>query len=152
MKEVNTIYPASKGQIEFLLVDVEECCQIPIFSSLVAAGFPSPADDYLEGTIDLNTYFIQNPSSTYIVRIKGDSMIKAHIQDGDMLVVDKSIKPVPGHIVVALLNGEFVVKRLHKEGTKNFLKAENDKYPLIEITPECDFRVWGVGIHVMRKI
>jgi len=152
MKEVNTFYRAGQGEIELLLVDVEEICQIPIFSSLVAAGFPSPADDYLEGTIDLNAYFIQNPSSTYIVRIKGDSMIKIHIQDGDMLVVDKSIKPVPGHVVVALLNGEFTVKRLHQEAGKNYLKAENDKYPLIPITPECDFRVWGVGIHVLRKI
>jgi DNA polymerase V len=116
----------------------------PLFSSGVSAGFPSPAEDYIEQRLDLNELLIQNPSATFFVRINGDSMIGAGINHDDILIVDRSLKPVSGKIVIAIINGEFTVKRLLKDGDSCKLLAENPDYPPIEITEDSSCEIWGV--------
>jgi DNA polymerase V len=125
----------------------------PLFQQPVSAGFPSPAEDYLEGKLDLNRHLVANPAATFYVRVSGSSMIGVGIFSGDLLVVDRSLEPVPGQIVIAVLNGELTVKRLHMEGDRLFLKAENDSYAPIEVTESQDLCIWGVvtsAIHQFR--
>ena len=124
--------------------------RIPFFDVSVPAGFPSPAGDYEELELNLNDYLIRNPEATFFIRVMGDSMIDAGIYEGDLLVVDRAENPKPGDIVLAIVFGEFSVKRLIKEGDRFFLKAENPKYPLLEITTEMKFEVWGVIIHAIH--
>lgn len=118
--------------------------QILYINASVPAGFPSPATDYLEERIDLNKVLIKNALSTFIVESTGNSMINAFIPPKAKLIVDKSITPKNGDIIVAVLNGEFTVKYLKKNDLKCWLVAANPKYLNIEITPEMDFCVWGV--------
>jgi DNA polymerase V len=125
--------------------------ELPIFSSFVQAGFPSPADDYLEGTIDLNRFLITNPAATFMIRVQGESMTGAGIFSGDVLVVDKSRDPKNGDVIVAVLNGEFTIKRLVKEGEIYFLKPENPNYENIILNSELDFRIWGVVTYVLHN-
>ena len=124
---------------------------IPVASAHVQAGFPSPADDFIEKQLDLNEMMIQHPAATFFVRVEGESMIDAGIQSGDILVVDRSLEPVNGKIVVAIINGEFTVKRLGRKGEKIFLYAENAKYPDICVEPGSDFEVWGIVSFVIHK-
>jgi len=125
--------------------------EFPLYLSSVQAGFPSAADDYLDRKIDLNEHLIKHPAATFFVKVKGDSMIGAGIYSGNMLIVDRSEDPKNNSIVVAILNGEFTVKRLHKKEGKIFLIAENPNYKLIEIAPNMDFEVWGVVLHAIRS-
>jgi len=127
-------------------------CSIPLYLSTIRAGFPSPADDYLEKYLDLNEHLIKHPSATFFIRVKGDSMINAGIFSGDILIVDRSIRTYINRVVVAILNGEFTVKRLCKMNHKIVLAAENIDYSPIEITDESDFEVWGVVIHVIHRV
>ncbi len=117
---------------------------LPLVSAEVCAGFPSPADDHLEGEFDLNELLITNSPATFLVRVSGESMKEADICHGDLLIVDKSIEAHAGHIVVACLDGEFTVKRLCKEGGKVWLQPANEQFPRLPITRERDFQVWGV--------
>ncbi|HBR15527.1 MAG TPA: peptidase S24 [Candidatus Omnitrophica bacterium] len=126
--------------------------QLPLFLSRVRAGFPSPADDYLDKKLDLNEHLIQHPAATFFVKVKGDSMINAGIQSGDILIVDRSLEPRDKRIVVAILNGEFTVKRIQKKNNKLYLVPENDAFPPMEITPAMDFEIWGVVIHVIHSV
>jgi DNA polymerase V len=125
--------------------------KIPLFQSLVSAGFPSPAEDYEDLELNLEKYIVKNPSATFYVRVKGDSMQDARIYDGDILVVDKAETPRNGDVIVALLNGDFTVKRLVKKNNTFFLMPENPAYPPIEITEFCEFRVWGVVTYTLHK-
>ena len=115
------------------------------------AGFPSAADDYLDRNIDLNEHLIKHPAATFFVKVKGDSMIGAGIYSGDMLIVDRSQESKNNSVVVAILNGEFTVKRLRKQEGKIFLIAENPNYKPIEIIPGMDFEVWGVVLHAIHS-
>lgn len=117
----------------------------------VQAGFPSPADEYLEGALDLNQLMIRHPAATFFVRVQGDSMEGAAIFSGDILVVDRAVEPSDGKIVVAVVRGEFTVKRLLKKKDHLFLVAENKHYPPLKITSEMDFQVWGVVTWVIHK-
>lgn len=126
--------------------------QIPVFSSKVQAGFPSPADDYIEGYLDLNSRFIKHPSSTFILQVIGDSMIDAGIFPGDWLLVDKSIEPTDGRIVIAAVSGELTVKRLFKKGEKIQLLPANPKFFPIDITEESELLIWGVVTSVLREL
>jgi DNA polymerase V len=125
--------------------------EFPLYLSSVQAGFPSAADDYLDRKIDLNEHLIKHPAASFFVKVKGDSMIGAGIYSGDMLIVDRSEDPKNNSIVVAILNGEFTVKRLQKTENKIFLIAENPNYKSIEITQGMDFEVWGVVLHTIRS-
>ena len=122
---------------------------ISAFRNKVNAGFPSPANDYLEERIDLNKELIRHPLSTFIIDCQGDSMIDAFIAPKSKLVVDRSEKPRNGDIVLAILNGEFTVKYFKKNDFKCWLQPANKKYRDIEITPEMELQVWGVVIWIL---
>jgi DNA polymerase V len=117
-----------------------------------SAGFPSPAEDYLDARLDLSAHLIRNPASTYFVRVQGDSMRGAGIATGDLLVVDRSVTPRPGHVVVAAVDGGLTVKRLTRQGRTLALVAENPDYPPIPLNGERAVDIWGVAIHVIRKL
>lgn len=117
----------------------------------MVAGFPSPADDYIEARLNLNDRLIRHPETTFILRVEGDSMKNAGILDGDLLLVDKSIKPVSGKIVIAAIDGELTVKRLSITPTANWLLPENDDYPAIEIKEETEITIWGVVTSTIRE-
>jgi len=115
----------------------------PLLAWPVKAGFPSPADDYLEGRIDLNQHLIKHPAATFFVRVSGDSMTGAGIHDGDLLIVDRAAEVTSGCIVVARVHDEFTLKRIRKDGRRVFLVPENPQYPPIEVTEGSDFEIWG---------
>ena len=122
---------------------------IPYVQNKVKAGFPSPANDYLEERIDLNREMIKHPLSTFIIDCEGDSMINAFIPPKCRLLVDRSVKPKNGDIVLAILNGDFTVKYFKKNDLKCWLIPANKKYRDIEITQEMDMQVWGVVIQIL---
>lgn len=132
----------------------ENKVEIPLFLESVSAGFPSPADDYIEGKLDLNSYLIKNPSSTFFVRVTGDSMIEAGIYSGDILIVDRSLEPKHGNIIIAVLDSELTVKRLSIDvkDSKISLLPENSNYEAILITNEMQFEVWGVVTNVIHGL
>jgi DNA polymerase V len=121
------------------------------FQQPVSAGFPSPAEDHIDGKLDLNQHLIKNPAATFFVRVSGDSMTGAGIHNGDLLIVDRSIEPTPGRVVIAVLNGEHTVKRLHREGDRLLLLAENANYPPIEVTELEELHIWGVVTCVLHQ-
>jgi len=125
---------------------------LPIFLGRLPAGFPSPADDYLEGKLDLNRHLIKHPAATFFVRVTGDSMIGAGIHSGDLLVVDRSLEPADKHVVVAVLDGELTVKRLFKQNGVLRLLPENLNYQPIEITAQQTIEIWGVVTSVIHAL
>jgi DNA polymerase V len=125
---------------------------VPLFNDKVAAGFPSPADDYIEKTLDLNDLLVQKPAATFFVRAEGESMLGAGIHPNDILVVDRSIEAVPGKIVICALNGELTVKRLKSMADKIILGAENPAYPDIIIQEAIDVVIWGVVTSVIHAL
>ena len=125
--------------------------RIPLLKDSVSAGFPSPADDYTEENIDLNEHLISNPFSTFFLRVKGDSMINAGIKDKDLIIVDKSLTARPGNIVIAMIDGEFTIKRLSIKNDELYLKAENHNYPNFSFKNHIDIQIWGVVIYSIHS-
>ncbi|MDR3154954.1 MAG: translesion error-prone DNA polymerase V autoproteolytic subunit [Deltaproteobacteria bacterium] len=125
---------------------------LPLFFVPVSAGFPSPAEDYVQEQLDLHKLVVKNPPATFFLRVKGDSMRDAGIRDGDLLVVDRSRSPVSGKIVVAAWEGELVVKRLRVKGKRVYLVPENPEYPEFDITDSEDAAIWGVVTYVVHKV
>ncbi|OGN60644.1 MAG: peptidase S24 [Chlamydiae bacterium RIFCSPHIGHO2_12_FULL_27_8] len=125
--------------------------KLPIYLNTISAGFPSPADDFVEKKIDLNEELVKNPAATFFVKVDGDSMIDANIFKDDILIVDRSIEVKNNKIVLAVINGEFTVKRLKIFKDKILLKPENPKYNDIEITKEMDFEIWGTISFIIHK-
>src|SRR3569623_80172 len=123
----------------------------PLFTSVVTAGFPSPAGDHLDRDLDLHELLVAHPAATYYVRLSGDSMEQAGLHDGDILVVDRSIEPTHGKIVIAVIDGELTCKRLFKQADRVELHPENPAYPVIEIRPEREFLIWGVVTGSVRQ-
>ena len=121
------------------------------FVGEVKAGFPSPANDFLDLSIDLNEHLIRNKSSTFYARVDGDSMTNVGIADGDLLIIDKSIKPQNGKIAVCKIDGEFTVKRIKIEKDCCYLIAENKNFKPIKVTSENEFMVWGIVIHCIKS-
>ena len=117
---------------------------IPLYTCPVSAGFPSPAEEYLEGKLDLNKHLVPHPLSTFFVRVSGHSMIGAGIHEGDLLIVDRSLEPRDGKVVIAVINGELLVKRLKFKDKQPYLFAEHPDYPPVAITEEMEFQIWGV--------
>ena len=124
--------------------------KLPVFLTRVPAGFPTPNEGEVEEKIDLNEHLIEHPAATFFVRVEGRSMEDAGIFEGDLLIVDRARQPNDGDIVLAVLNGEFTVKRLKKDG-RVWLVAENAQFDPIEVTHECEFEVWGVVTYAVRK-
>ena len=141
---------SNKG-LTFFSAETGEKIQIPFFTQKVQAGFPSPAEDHVDQKLDLNELIIQNKASTFFVRVEGSSMENARIFQDDILVVDRSLTASSGQIIVAILEGEFTVKRiLFKEGL-HFLLPENPDFPLIKVDDYPDFSIWGVVTYVIHS-
>lgn len=130
----------------------ETPCACPLFMVPVTAGFPSPADDYVEGRLDLNAHLVKHPAATFFVRVAGDSMIGAGIHPGDILVVDRSLEAVDKRVVIAVVNGELTVKRLRMTQGRITLAAENPAYAPMEIRPDMEFEIWGVVTTVIHAL
>lgn len=125
---------------------------LPLDGMKVSAGFPSPAGDYEDKRLDINTYLVRNPVSTFFFPVQGDSMEGAEIFDGDILVVDKSVRARHGHIVIAFVNGERLVKRLFRRVGRVALVAENPSYPPLEIQEGMEMAVWGVVVGKFKRL
>lgn len=125
---------------------------LPVFLGRLPAGFPSPADDYIEGKLDLNRHLIKRPAATFFAKVSGDSMIEAGMHTGDLLVVDRSLEPADGNVIVASLDGEMVVKRLSTKGQVVRLLPENKNYQPIEVQPTQSFEIWGVVTNVIHPL
>lgn len=125
--------------------------KLPLFSSRPQAGFPSPGDDHIERILDINDLVVKNPASTFFVRVEGDSMIGIGIFSNDVLVVDRSITPKDGAIVVAAVYGEMVVKRLVERGNTHVLVSENENYKPIVVSENDDCFIWGVVVGSVRQ-
>lgn len=132
--------------------DLSTPLELQMFLCRVPAGFPSPADDYLDEFLDLNKKLITNKSATFLARAVGDSMKGAGIFSGDILIVDRSIKPVSGKVVVASLNGELVVKRYRTIDGRAFLLSENKAFEPIALGDDHDLIIWGVVVHCIHTI
>ncbi len=125
--------------------------RFPLFAARIPAGFPSPADDYVDKGLDLNELLVRHPAATFFVRVSGDSMTGAGINSGDVLVVDRAETARDRSVVIAALNGELTVKRLVREGGRVYLVSENPDYEPLEVTGEMEFEVWGVVVHVIHS-
>ncbi|MEO8532681.1 MAG: translesion error-prone DNA polymerase V autoproteolytic subunit [Flavobacterium sp.] len=145
------IDPHTTKTIEFYIPDDSSEYKIPFFDVGISAGFPSPADDFIELTIDLNKEFIRNKDTTYFARVKGHSMKNVGISDGDLLIIDKSLEPLNNKIAVCQIDGEFTVKRIKIEKDHIWLIAENEDYEPIKVTPENNFMIWGIVIHSIKS-
>ena len=123
--------------------------KLDLHATSVNAGFPSPAEDHLDVSLDLNEYLVKHPSSTFYIYVKGYSMINSGIYDGDLMIVDRSKEPLSNSIVVAVINGEFTVKRIKKKGEQIYLIPDNKDYKPICVN-DTDFQVWGVVTHTIH--
>ncbi len=126
--------------------------KVTLYLNSVCAGFPSPASDYLEGEIDLNRYLIKNPLATFIVKSQGNCMLQAGIHSGDLLIVDRSIKPKNNSIAIASIDGELTVKRIKISGKKYLLTSDNKEYGKIKINNESDIFIWGIVTKVIHNV
>src|ERR1700685_2555541 len=124
---------------------------LPYYPQGIAAGFPSPADENLQETLDLHEHLIKPPAATFYAHVQGDSMRDANLNDGDLLIIDRAELPRHRSIVVAVVNGEFLVKRLYKRNGEVKLLPENKAYAAIDITEGMDFEIWGVVSHIIHK-
>ncbi|MBE9480692.1 MAG: translesion error-prone DNA polymerase V autoproteolytic subunit [Bacteroidetes bacterium] len=141
-----------KKVFEIFKPDKSAIKELPLYSDLISAGFPSPAEDYIDKKLDLNEYLIKNRSATFLVKVNGNSMINSGIYDGDILVVDRSAEPANNKIVIGVIDGEFTVKRIIKKVKKLFLQPENENFKPIEITEDMDFKIWGIVTFAIHKL
>ncbi len=142
----------NKIKLSFFRPENDSELRIPYFGQGVSAGFPSPALDFMETTIDLNKALSENPLATFFIKVDGNSMINAGIADQDVLVVDKSLGPEDNKIAICFVDGEFTVKRLKVDADGICLMPENPDYPPIRITEENQFMVWGIVTYVIKKL
>ena len=138
-------------QVTFMEIDTDGI-EIPLFEAGVSAGVPMAVHSFTDTTINLSKELIHNSKTTFAVRVNGQSMIDAGIEDKDLLIVDKSLEPKNKQIVLAVINGEFTVKRLLRDGNDLYLQAENVNYAPIKINENMDFRIWGVVMGVIKKM
>ena len=124
----------------------------PLFLCRAPCGFPSPAREHIEAEITLDEIAVRNPQATYFVRVEGESMLRAGIHDGDVLVVDRSIEVQDGHVVIAALDGDMTVKRVRKRGQALVLEADNEAYAPIEVHENAELVIWGVVTHALHRV
>lgn len=139
-------------QVAIFSASVETELAIPCLNYGISAGFPSPAQDFIDVAIDLNRDLIRNPSSTFFGRVRGDSMIDAGIENGDLLIIDKSLTPQDGKIAVCCIDGEFTIKRIRLEKDCCWLMPANANYRPIKVTEDNEFLIWGIVIHVIKSV
>lgn len=136
--------------LDFYTPDFSTELEVPYVDVGISAGFPSPADDFIELTIDLNRELIKHKDSTFFAKVKGDSMKNAGIFDGDLLIIDRSLEPQDGKIAICQIDGDFTVKRIKKENGVVWLIAENEDYKPIKVTEENELMIWGIVIHSIK--
>ncbi len=141
----------SSSVLDIYSADMETELELPLVSEGISAGFPSPALDFTIVSIDLNKELVKHPASTFYGRVKGQSMKDEGIEDGDMLVIDKSIEALDGKIAVCYLDGEFTIKKIMLLKNVCWLMPANENYQPIRITPENDFLIWGIVTHVIKS-
>jgi len=137
--------------LDFYTADISSELELPLAGSGIAAGFPSPAEDYEEVSLDLNRALVRHPAATFYARVKGTSMTDAGILDGDLLVIDKALEPKEGDIAVCFLDGEFTVKRIGRIDGELCLLPANERFKPIRISGESEFIVWGIVTYVIHK-
>jgi len=137
--------------LDIYVLEESILANIPIFTNSVQAGFPSPAEDYMDLDLNLQDHLIQNPSATFCVRAVGESMKNAGIKSGDIMLVDKSLTPKNRSIVLAVIDGEFTIKRVNVSKKELYLIPENENFSPIKITQEMDFQVWGIVTYIIHK-
>ncbi len=140
-----------KKNIEIHQAEVSSELPLPYADGGIKAGFPSPAQDYMEQAIDLNKELIKHPASTFYGRVKGDSMIDANVHDGDILVIDKSLDPQNGDMAVCYIDGEFTIKYIKIEKDVIWLVPANEEYKPIKVTIENDFLIWGIVTYCIQS-
>jgi len=139
-------------KLSFYKPDYESELRIPFIPDGVSAGFPSPAADFTENNIDLNKELSENPLATFYIKVKGNSMIDAGIEDKDVLIVDRSIEPQDNKIAICFIDGEFTVKRIKLEKDCLYLMPENSDYTPIKVTEENELIIWGIVTYVIKKM
>jgi DNA polymerase V len=139
-------------KLTFFIPDFESELKIPFIPDGVSAGFPSPAADFMETNIDLNAALSENPLATFYIRVNGNSMIDAGINDKDVLVVDRSLEPQNNKIAICCIDGEFTVKRIQVETDCLYLMPENSNYQPIKVTEENELIIWGIVTYVIKKM
>ncbi len=149
---MNAVVLHKSENLDIYSADTDTELELPFIASGISAGFPSPALDFIDLSIDLNRHLVKHPSSTFYGRVKGDSMKDAGIHDGDLLVIDKSLEPGNDKIAVCYIDGEFTLKRIQLEKDCCWLLPANDKYKPIKVTEENDFLIWGIVTHVIKKM
>ncbi|HOK39953.1 MAG TPA: translesion error-prone DNA polymerase V autoproteolytic subunit [bacterium] len=143
----------SNEQFEIYKFEKSKVLFLPFIDDVhISAGFPSPADDYSEKKLDLNEYLIKHPEATFFIRVKGNSMVNAGIHSADILIVDRALTPQNNNIIIAILDGEFLVKRIKIIDDEIYLMPENDDYEPIKINKNMDFEIWGVVTYVIHKV
>ncbi len=143
MKKKNTLnfFTPSHGRLEAILINAG-----------ISAGFPSPAGDFKEERISLDKELIKNKEATFFARVSGESMINAGLEDGDLIVIDRSLEPTNNKIAVCFIDGEFTVKRLQVKKNKIWLKPENTNYKAIEVKEDNELIIWGIVTNVIKKL
>lgn len=136
--------------LEIFTADLSSHLPLPYADGGIQAGFPSPADNYITETIDLNKELVRHPAATFYGRVSGDSMIEEGIEPGDILVIDRSIEPDSGDLAVCCIDGEFTLKRIKLEKNRVWLIPSNEMFDPILVTPENEFSVWGVVTHTIK--
>ena len=142
----------NKNKVTFLTPSKGDSIGQWLVEQGISAGFPSPADDFKDSRISLDSELVKNKEATFYARVSGDSMIGAGIEDGDLLVIDRSLQPENGKIAICLVDGDFTVKRIKKEKNRLYLMPENKKYKPIELKEENELIIWGVVEYVIKKV
>ncbi len=151
-KTLSSLKLHSGNTIDIYSALTESELELPYVESGISAGFPSPALDFVDLTIDLNKHIVKHPASTFYGRVKGDSLKNAGIHNGDLLVIDKSIEPVDGKIAVCYIDGEFTAKRIQIGKNEVLLMPENEDYQPIRVTEDNSFLIWGIVTHVIKSL
>jgi DNA polymerase V len=149
---MNAIILHHSEHLDIFSANTDSELELPYISSGISAGFPSPALDFIDLSIDLNRHLIKHPSSTFYGRVKGDSMKDAGIHDGDLLVIDKSLEAADDKIAVCYIDGEFTLKRIKLDKNCCWLMPANDAYQPIKVSEDNDFMIWGIVTHVIKKM
>ncbi len=138
--------------LDIFSANTETELNLPFVESGISAGFPSPALDFIDLSIDLNKHLIKHPSATFYGRVKGDSLKNAGIENGDLLIIDRSIEPTNGKIAVCYIDGEFTAKRIQINKDEILLIPENENYQTLKVTADNNFLIWGIVTHVIKNV
>ena len=141
----------SRLKVDIVLADTSTELSLPYAEEGIQAGFPSPARDYISESIDLNRELISHPAATFYGRVSGDSMVEEGIEEGDIVVIDRSLEPCEGDLAVCCIDGEFTLKRLHFEKDCTWLIPSNELFDPIVVTPDDRFSVWGVVTYTIKQ-